>query len=189
MILVVDNYDSFTYNLVQMIGEITPDIEVHRNDKITVEQIGHMKPDRIIISPGPGRPEQAGITIDLIRTHGEAIPILGVCLGHQAIAVAYGGEVVSAGEIVHGKPSRISHKNSGIFQNAPNPFDATRYHSLLVEKDTLPESLTITAETEDGLIMGIRHKMHPVTGVQFHPESILTQHGIILIRNFMAGKL
>ncbi len=185
MILVLDNYDSFTYNLVQMIGEITPEIEVHRNDKITVKRIREMHPDRIIISPGPGRPENAGITISLIQALGETIPILGVCLGHQSIAMAYGGNIVSAPEIIHGKPAQIYHSNIGIFQNVPNPFDATRYHSLLVERATLPDELTITAETEAGLIMGLRHKSHPVNGVQFHPESILTRDGITLIRNFM----
>lgn len=185
MILVLDNYDSFTYNLVQMIGEITSEIEVHRNDKITVERIRKMHPDRIIISPGPGRPENAGITISLIQALGDIIPILGVCLGHQSIAMAYGGNIVSAPEIIHGKPAQIFHSNIGIFQNVPIPFDAIRYHSLLVERSTLPDELTITAETESGLIMGLRHKSHPVNGVQFHPESILTRDGITLIRNFM----
>lgn len=185
MILVIDNYDSFTYNLVQFLGELGADLQVHRNDTLTVEQIREMNPERIVISPGPCTPNEAGISLDVIRELGPTVPILGVCLGHQAIGQAFGGEVVRAPYLMHGKVSQIEHNGEGIFAGLPNPFTATRYHSLIVRREGLPDQLEVTAETADGLIMGLRHKAHPVVGVQFHPESILTESGKDLLKNFL----
>ncbi len=188
MILVLDNYDSFTYNLVQLFGRIVRDIVVRRNNEVSVEVIEEMRPTGIIISPGPGRPESAGVTIDVIRRLGSAIPVFGVCLGHQAIGAAYGGEVVHAPSLMHGRTSLIRHRRVGIFAGVPDPFVATRYHSLVLSPDRLPAELEITAWTDDGVIMGVRHRTHPVEGVQFHPESILTEQGERLIRNWMEAK-
>lgn len=184
-ILVIDNYDSFTYNLCQYIGEIGPSIEVFRNDRITLGQIEEMNPTHIIISPGPGFPKEAGICIELIRKFGEYIPILGVCLGHQAIGEAFGGRVVHAKELVHGKASVVDiDRECLIFRNLPEKIQVGRYHSLIVQKEGLPECLKVTAVTPDGEIMGLRHKWHPVFGIQFHPESILTPKGKMILRNF-----
>lgn len=188
MILVLDNYDSFTYNLVQLIGRISREIVVRRNNEITTEEIRELRPTGIIISPGPGRPESAGVTIDVIRRLGSAIPVFGVCLGHQAIGAAYGGEVVHAPSLMHGRTSMIRHRGVGIFSGVPDPFVATRYHSLVISPDQLPAELEITAWTDDGVIMGVRHRAHPVEGVQFHPESILTEQGERVIRNWMEAK-
>ncbi|MBC8196635.1 MAG: aminodeoxychorismate/anthranilate synthase component II [Candidatus Marinimicrobia bacterium] len=185
MILIIDNYDSFTYNLVQYIGSINPNLEVIRNDKITLEEIKEKNPTHIVISPGPGKPEDAGISIEIIKEFGEYIPILGICLGHQAITVAYGGSVNRADEIIHGKTSIINHFNSKLFHNIPQQFKATRYHSLVAMKDNFPTELRIIAELKNGLIMGLEHKKFPIYGVQFHPESIITEHGIQLIENFI----
>lgn len=186
MILVIDNYDSFTFNLVQYLGELGAEIRVCRNDQITVDEVRAMHPERIIISPGPGTPKGAGISLELIRELGQEIPILGVCLGHQAIGEAFGGKVGRAPEIVHGKVSPIRHDGQGLFASLPAPMKATRYHSLIVDRESLPEDLVVTAETEDGLIMGLRHRRYPVVGVQFHPESILTEGGKRLLQNFLA---
>ena len=185
MLLMIDNHDSFTYNLVQYLGELGVEVRVYRNDKITTEQIAGLKPDGIVISPGPGSPENAGISIAAIKALGGKIPILGVCLGHQAIGQAYGGEIIRAERIMHGKTSPIHHDGKTIFNGLPNPFEATRYHSLLVKRDTLPPLLEISAESDQGEIMGVRHKNHPIEGVQFHPESILTHVGKELLRNFL----
>ena len=185
MILIIDNYDSFTYNLVQYIGSINPNLEVIRNDKITLEEIKEKNPTHIVISPGPGKPEDAGISIEIIKEFGEYIPILGICLGHQAITVAYGGSVNRADEIIHGKTSIINHFNSKLFHNIPQQFKAARYHSLVAMKDNFPTELRIIAELKNGLIMGLEHKKFPIYGVQFHPESIITEHGIQLIENFI----
>ncbi len=186
MILFIDNYDSFTYNLVQYVGEINSDVKIYRNDKITVEEIKKLNPDKILISPGPCTPKEAGISVDVIKEFGKnGTPILGVCLGHQSIGEAYGGKVIRAKKIMHGKTSEVTHDNSKLFQGLPETFTATRYHSLIVEKKTLPDCLKITAWTEDGTIMGLEHKDYPVYGVQFHPESILTGHGKKIIRNFV----
>ncbi|MBN2831268.1 MAG: aminodeoxychorismate/anthranilate synthase component II [Candidatus Omnitrophica bacterium] len=185
MILMIDNYDSFTYNLVQYLGALSQRVEVFRNDKITVRDISRLKPEKIIISPGPGRPEGAGIPCRVIKEFSGKIPILGVCLGHQAISYAYGGRIVKAKKLMHGKTSLIYHNNKDIFRNIPNPFEATRYHSLIVEKKSLPASLKITAVTKEKEIMGLRHKDYPVFGVQFHPESILTHPGMDILRNFI----
>ena len=186
MVLVIDNYDSFTYNLVQYIGEFGVKIEVRRNDVITVEEIGRLKPERIVLSPGPGRPEQAGVSIDLVRELGAKIPILGVCLGHQAIASAFGGEIVGAPELLHGKTSAIVHNERGVFEGLPTSFVAGRYHSLMVDGSTMPGELEITATAEkDGTIMGLKHKVRPIYGVQFHPESVLTGEGKNLLQNFL----
>ncbi len=185
MILVIDNYDSFTYNIVQELGELGAELTVYRNDKITVDEIRALKPDRIVISPGPGYPLDAGISLELIRELGSAVPILGICLGHQAIGEAYGGVVVHAPELMHGKTSMIYHGGDTIFGDIPDPFEATRYHSLIVEEESLPDCLMITARTASGEIMGFRHKRHPVIGVQFHPESILTTYGMKMLGNFM----
>ncbi len=185
MILLIDNYDSFTYNLAQYLGQLGETLEVHRNDKITLEDIAAKKPDRIVISPGPGVPEKAGIIVDVIRQFGGKIPLLGVCLGHQAIGYAFGGKVIRAPEIMHGKTSRIHHDQKTIFSELPQDFVATRYHSLIVEKKSLPEGLEISAET-DGLIMGLRHPKMGIEGVQFHPESVLTEVGMQMLRNFLA---
>jgi len=185
MLLIIDNYDSFTYNLVQYFGELGAEMSVFRNDAITVEEIKAMKPGHICISPGPCTPNEAGISLDLIRELGPATPILGVCLGHQSIGQAYGGEVVRADRLMHGKTSPIHHSGGSVFAGMPEPFEATRYHSLIVRRDTLPDCLEITAWTDDGEIMGLMHKRHPVHGVQFHPESILTQDGRRLLENFL----
>ena len=187
-ILLLDNYDSFTYNLAQYLGELGHAPTVHRNDEITLDAVGALAPDRIVISPGPGRPEDAGISVDVIRRYGPRIPVLGVCLGHQAIGQAYGGKVVRAPVLMHGKLSKIVNKGQGVFKGLPKRFEVTRYHSLIVERVSLPDSLTVTAETaalEGGLIMGLQHRTHPVHGVQFHPESIASEHGHALLANFL----
>ena len=185
MILIIDNYDSFTYNLVQYIGTLNPDLEVHRNDKITLDEIRKMNPQRIVISPGPGKPEDAGLSIDVVKEFGESTPIFGICLGHQAITVGFGGKVDRANEIVHGKTSRITHSGSKIFCDIPETFEATRYHSLVAMEDSFPSELKITARTDNGLIMALEHKKYPVYGVQFHPESIVTEHGMDMVKNFL----
>jgi anthranilate synthase/aminodeoxychorismate synthase-like glutamine amidotransferase len=185
MLLVIDNYDSFTYNLVQYFGELGADPQVKRNDAITPDEVEKMKPQKIVISPGPGRPEEAGISIELIRKFGWKIPILGVCLGHQCMGEVYGGKVVRAGRLMHGKTSPIQHDGKGVFQGLPNPFEATRYHSLIVEKNSVPSCLEVCAETAEGEIMGLRHREYPVHGVQFHPESILSKEGKDLLANFL----
>jgi anthranilate synthase/aminodeoxychorismate synthase-like glutamine amidotransferase len=184
MILMIDNYDSFTWNLVQYLGELGAEVRVVRNDEIAVADIAAMKPEGIVISPGPCTPDQAGISLATIRGFADKVPILGVCLGHQAIGQAFGGEVVHAARVVHGKTSMISHDGRGVFRGLPSPFAATRYHSLAVRRSTLPACLEVTAEAEDGEIMGVRHRELPVEGVQFHPESFLTEHGHALLRNF-----
>lgn len=186
MILLIDNYDSFTYNLYQIIAKLRPDVKVVRNDKITLEEIEALKPEGIILSPGPGRPEEAGICMELIKKFAPTIPILGVCLGHQAMGAVFGGKVIGAGEIVHGKPSSIFHNRKGFYKSMPLPFEAGRYHSLIVEKESLPSELMIEAETDDGLIMAMRHIKYPCFGVQFHPESILTPQGEKLITEFLS---
>ena len=186
MLLLLDNYDSFTYNLYQYLCELGQEVEVHRNDKITLEEIARMAPERIVISPGPCTPREAGISVQVIQRFGPSTPILGVCLGHQCIGEAYGGIVEGAGEIMHGKISQIHHKNTGVFHGLPDPFEAIRYHSLIVLRENLPECLEITAWTDRGLIMGLRHKEYPVEGVQFHPESIMTEVGKDLLGNFLA---
>ena len=185
MLLVIDNYDSFTYNLVQYLGELGQDLRVVRNDAITVDEIVAMKPERIVISPGPCTPKQAGISVETIKRLAGHIPILGVCLGHQSIGEAFGGDVVRASRLMHGKTSMIRHDQRTIFRDLPNPFEATRYHSLIVRRETLPACLEITAETDEGEIMGLRHRTLTVEGVQFHPESILTRPGKHLLRNFL----
>jgi anthranilate synthase/aminodeoxychorismate synthase-like glutamine amidotransferase len=186
VILLLDNYDSFTYNLAQYLGELGCDVEVHRNDKISVEEIARRRPDGIVISPGPCTPQDAGICIELIRRLAGKFPILGVCLGHQAIGAAFGGKIIRAPELFHGKTSSIKHDSKGVFRELADPFTATRYHSLIVERKSLPRELTITAETDDGIIMGIRHRRHKLEGVQFHPESVLTQSGKQLLKNFLS---
>lgn len=192
MIVVIDNYDSFTYNLVQYLGElaaefpVASDIKVFRNDKITIEEIRDLQPDVVVISPGPGRPEDAGISLDLIQQLGPSLPILGVCLGHQSIGQVFGGKIISAPELMHGKTSQVTHTNVGVFQGLENPMTATRYHSLVIDRATCPEVLEITAWVEDGTIMGVRHRNYPhIQGVQFHPESVLTSSGKQLLRNFL----
>lgn len=185
MILMIDNYDSFTFNLVQYLGELGEEIKVVRNDKITCEQIEELAPKNIIISPGPCTPNEAGISLQVIEKFAGKIPILGVCLGHQSIGQSFGGKVIRAGRLMHGKTSPIHHDGKTIFQGLPSPFTATRYHSLIVEKESLPDCLEISAETAEGEIMGLRHKHYPVEGVQFHPESILTEHGRVMLRNFL----
>ena len=192
MILVIDNYDSFTYNLVQYLGElavdfpVANDLQVVRNDKITVDEIRVLNPDAVVISPGPGRPDDAGVSLNAIAQLGDKLPILGVCLGHQSIGQVFGGKIVSAPELMHGKTSLVSHTGIGIFQGLENPFTATRYHSLVIERETCPEVLEITAWVEDGTIMGVRHRQYPhIQGVQFHPESVLTALGKELLRNFL----
>lgn len=194
MILVIDNYDSFTYNLVQYLGEIgltnpiAKDILVYRNDKITLEKIRELKPDGIVISPGPGTPNDAGISLELIKNLGQEFPILGVCLGHQSIGQVFGGTIVRAPVLMHGKTSEIYHNNKGVFKDLPSPFTATRYHSLVIEKETIPDSLEVTAYVEDGTIMGVQHKIYShIQGVQFHPESILTNVGKNLLNNFISS--
>ena len=185
MILMIDNYDSFTYNLVQYLGELGEELAVVRNDQITLQKVRSLKPTAIVISPGPGSPSDAGMSNELIRTFGETTPILGVCLGHQCIGEVYGGQVVRAKRLMHGKTSQILHDGAWLFRNLPNPFEATRYHSLIVRREGLPRSLSVTAWTKEGEIMGLRHKRFPVYGVQFHPESILTKAGKDLLRNFL----
>jgi anthranilate synthase/aminodeoxychorismate synthase-like glutamine amidotransferase len=185
MLLVIDNYDSFTYNLVQYFGELGADMVVKRNDEITLDEIRSLHPERIVISPGPCTPNEAGISCDVIRQFGEGTPILGVCLGHQCMGQVFGGDVVRAGRLMHGKTSPIIHNGEGVFAGLPNPFEATRYHSLLVKRDTFPAALEITAETAEKEIMGLRHRTLPIHGVQFHPESILTVEGKRLLKNFL----
>ena len=185
MILLIDNYDSFTYNIYQYLSELGADVEVVRNDKITLDDVEAMAPKGIVISPGPCTPKEAGISGDVVLRYGEKLPILGVCLGHQTIGFVYGGTVDAAEVIMHGKTSMIHHDGKGIYQGLPNPFEAIRYHSLIVEPEDLPDSLEITAWTEEGVIMGVRHKQLPVEGVQFHPESILTKVGHDLLRNYL----
>jgi len=185
MLLMIDNYDSFTYNLVQYLGELGEEIRVYRNDKITVDEVRRLKPERIVISPGPCTPKEAGISIPLIQSLAGSIPILGVCLGHQSIGAAFGGDVVRAARLMHGKTSMIHHDGKTIFAGLPNPFEATRYHSLIVKRETLPACLEISAETSEGEIMGLRHREFVVEGVQFHPESILTSAGKQLLANFL----
>lgn len=186
MLLVIDNYDSFTYNLVQYLGELGAEMEIYRNDEITVDEIADKSPEQILISPGPGTPDGAGITLETIDRFAGSIPILGVCLGHQAIGQAFGGKVVRAPEPIHGKPSRVCHDNKGIFRGLPQDFEAGRYHSLVVERDSIPACLEISAETADGIVMGLRHKSLDIEGVQFHPESILTPSGKQMLANFIS---
>lgn len=185
MILVIDNYDSFTYNLVQYLGELGQEVKVYRNDEITVSGIEELAPDHILISPGPCTPNEAGISLETIANFKGKIPIFGVCLGHQAIGQAFGGNVIRAERLMHGKTSPIHHHGTSVFEGLPSPFTATRYHSLLVERDSLPDCLEITAETEEGEIMGLRHKEYTIEGVQFHPESIITDYGHQILRNFL----
>ncbi|GAP95598.1 anthranilate synthase component II [Leptolyngbya sp. NIES-2104] len=192
MILVIDNYDSFTYNLVQYLGElgeefaIASDVQVYRNDQITLDQVRELKPDAIVISPGPGRPEDAGVSMELIRQLGVSTPILGVCLGHQSIGQVFGGDIVSAPELMHGKTSPVNHTNMGVFEGLDNPMTATRYHSLVIDRESCPAVLEITAWVDDQTIMGVRHREYPhIQGVQFHPESVLTASGKQLLRNFL----
>lgn len=189
MILMIDNYDSFTYNLVQYFGELGADLKVYRNDALTLPQIKRMRPERIVISPGPGGPEDAGISVDLIREFAGKIPILGVCLGHQCMGYAYGGQIIRAKKLMHGKTSMIEHDRKDLFKGIENPFEATRYHSLVIERATMPSCLKITAwTTDDKEIMGVRHKEFPLWGVQFHPESILTKAGKDILKNFLTLK-
>ena len=188
MLLLLDNYDSFTYNLYQYLSELGAEVAVRRNDQVTLDEIEAMQPDSIVISPGPCTPNEAGLSCQVIETFGPRIPLLGVCLGHQAIGQVYGGYVIRAPEPMHGKTSLIHHQGRGVLRNLPQPFEAIRYHSLIVERSTLPDELEITAETADGLIMGLRHRTHPVEGVQFHPESIMTSVGKDLLRNFLTSR-
>ncbi len=185
MILMIDNYDSFTYNLVHYLAELGEEVVVHRNDKIELEDIGELNPDMMVVSPGPCTPKEAGISVDAIKEFAGRMPILGVCLGHQSLAYAYGAKIVRADRLLHGKTSEIHHDGKGIYKNIPDPFEATRYHSLLINKKSLPDVFEITAWTDEGEIMGIRHKEHLIEGVQFHPESILTKHGKELLNNFI----
>ncbi|EJW18885.1 aminodeoxychorismate/anthranilate synthase component II [Paenibacillus alvei] len=189
MILVIDNYDSFTYNLVQYLGELGEEIQVYRNDEIDIQGIEKLQPDHLLLSPGPCTPNEAGITLDVIVHFKGKIPIFGVCLGHQAIGQAFGGKVVRAQRLMHGKTSPIYHEQQSVFEGLPSPFTATRYHSLLVERGSLPDCLEITATTEEGEIMGLRHKEYPIEGVQFHPESIITDHGHQMLRNFLKKRV
>jgi anthranilate synthase/aminodeoxychorismate synthase-like glutamine amidotransferase len=186
VVLVIDNYDSFTYNLVQYLGEMKVELEVRRNDQITLEQIAALKPERILISPGPCSPRESGLSNDIIRAFGPKVPLFGVCLGHQCIGYTFGAEVIVNYRIMHGKTSPIRHNGRDLFAGMPNPFAATRYHSLVIKRETLPACLEVTAETEEGEIMGVRHREHPIRGVQFHPESILTESGRQILRNFLA---
>ncbi|MEW5744431.1 MAG: aminodeoxychorismate/anthranilate synthase component II [Nitrospirota bacterium] len=185
MLLMIDNYDSFTYNIVQYLGELGEEVRVFRNDKITIAEIERLGPERIVVSPGPCTPKEAGVSIEVITHFAGRVPLLGVCLGHQSIGAAFGGEIIRAPYLMHGKISRVHHDNRTIFTGLPNPFDATRYHSLVIRRESLPDCLEITAWTEDGVIMGVRHKTHIVEGVQFHPESILTTAGRDLLKNFL----
>lgn len=185
MLLVIDNYDSFTYNIVQYLGEMGVDLQVHRNDQISIEKIRELKPERILISPGPCSPSESGISNEIIQTFGADYPVLGVCLGHQCIGHTFGAEVVVNYRMMHGKTSLIKHDGKDLFRDMPNPFAATRYHSLVIKRDSLPDCLEVTAETEEGEIMGVRHKTLPIWGVQFHPESILTDSGRTILKNFL----
>jgi anthranilate synthase component 2 len=187
MLLMLDNYDSFTYNLVQYFGELGQDVHVYRNDEISLKQIHALKPAKIVISPGPCTPNEAGISLALIHEFAGKIPLLGVCLGHQSIGQAFGGKIIKAKTLMHGKTSLIHHTSKGVFKDLPNPYTATRYHSLVIERETIPDCLEITAWTDDGEIMGVKHKTLAVEGVQFHPESILTEHGHDLLNNFLKG--
>jgi anthranilate synthase/aminodeoxychorismate synthase-like glutamine amidotransferase len=186
VILMIDNYDSFTYNLVQYLGQLGGAVVVHRNDRISIDEIRELKPDAIVLSPGPRTPKEAGISVEVIRQFGTTIPIMGVCLGHQAIGYAFGAEVIRAQRIMHGKTSKINNDGRTIFKGLPNPFVAGRYHSLILDRNSLPDCLEISAETEEGEIMGIRHKEYPLEGVQFHPESVLTPNGKRILKNFLA---
>jgi len=188
MFLVIDNYDSFTYNIVQYLGELRAEVRVMRNDQITLEQIHALEPERILISPGPCSPREAGLSNEIIRTFGPHLPLLGVCLGHQCIGHTFGGKVIVNYRMMHGKTSPIRHDGKDLFAGMANPFAATRYHSLVIERSTIPECLTITAETEEGEIMGVKHKQYPIWGVQFHPESILTENGRQILQNFLTLK-
>ena len=185
MLLMIDNYDSFTYNIVQYFGELGEDVRTVRNDEITLEQIEAMRPDRICISPGPKAPRDAGLSLDILREFKGKLPILGVCLGHQAIGEAFGGKVIRAKQVMHGKTSHIAHTGEGVFKDLPTPFTVIRYHSLAIERSSLPDCLEVTAWTDDGEIMGVRHKEYDIEGVQFHPESILSEHGHTLLKNFL----
>ena len=185
MLLMIDNYDSFTFNVVQYLAELGADVRVVRNDEISVADIEALKPERIVISPGPCTPNEAGISLDVIRAYAGRLPILGICLGHQSIGQAFGGKVVQHHEIVHGKMGAVHHKNGGVFNGLPSPFNATRYHSLVVDQNSIPECLEVTAWLEDGTVMGLRHKTLPIEGVQFHPESIASEHGHALLKNFV----
>ncbi|MEY3121978.1 MAG: hypothetical protein RI993_803 [Pseudomonadota bacterium] len=185
MLLMIDNYDSFTYNLVQYFGELGEEVKVVRNDEITLEQVSQLMPACVVISPGPCTPDEAGISLQLIQHYGGSLPLLGVCLGHQSIGQAFGGRIIRAKQVMHGKVSPIFHENSGVFRGLPNPFMATRYHSLIIERESLPDCLEITAWTETGEIMGIRHRTLAIEGVQFHPESVLSEHGHQLLKNFL----
>ncbi len=185
MLLIIDNYDSFTYNLYQYLGELGANMKVFRNDKITVEEIAELKPEKLLISPGPCTPDKAGISCEAIKFFAGKIPVLGVCLGHQCVGQVFGGKIIRARRLMHGKTSPIHHDNKGVFAGLPNPFEATRYHSLIIEKESCPDCLQITAHADDDEIMGVRHKELPVFGVQFHPESILTTHGKNLLNNFL----
>ncbi|MBI3910508.1 MAG: aminodeoxychorismate/anthranilate synthase component II [Armatimonadetes bacterium] len=187
MIVVIDNYDSFTYNLVQYLGEMGQEMRIFRNDQITVAEVAVLRPDRLIISPGPCTPKEAGVSVPLIRTLAGKVPILGVCLGHQSIGAAFGARIVRAPRLMHGKTSLIHHDGQSVYRGLPNPFEATRYHSLVIDPETLPEELVVTAQTDMGEIMGVRHRRYALEGVQFHPESVLTQCGKDLLRNFVAG--
>ena len=188
MVLVIDNYDSFTYNLVQYLGEMNVVMQVHRNDQITLDQIRVLKPERILVSPGPCSPRESGLSNDIIRAFGQQTPIFGVCLGHQCIGHVFGGNVIVNYRMMHGKTSKIKHNGKDLFEGMPNPFAATRYHSLVIERDTVPDCLEITAETDEDEIMGVRHKQYPIWGVQFHPESILTENGRTILKNFLKLK-
>ncbi|MDB5078826.1 MAG: glutamine amidotransferase of anthranilate synthase [Chloroflexi bacterium] len=188
MLLMIDNYDSFTYNLVQYFGELGQEVLVRRNDKITLEEIKTLNPERIVISPGPGIPSEAGVSEAVIREFGPALPVLGVCLGHQAMGEVFGGTVVRAPELMHGKVSQIQHNQAGLFEGLPQDFQATRYHSLVVRREDFPDSLEVTAWTQSGLIMGLKHRQYPIHGVQFHPEAILTEYGKDLLKNFIKIK-
>ena len=185
MLLMIDNFESFTYNLVQYFGELGEEVEVHRNDEISVDDIARMKPARIVVSPGPCTPNEAGVSVPAINAFAGKIPILGVCLGHQSIGQAFGGKIIHAKQLMHGKTSMIQHENKGVFRGLPHPFSATRYHSLVIERASIPDCLAVTAWADDGEIMGVRHKTLAVEGVQFHPESILTEHGHQMLKNFL----
>jgi len=187
MLLMIDNYDSFTYNLVQYLGELGADVRVVRNDALTLDDVGAMKPERIVVSPGPCTPTEAGISVPLIQRFAGEVPILGVCLGHQSIGQAFGGTIVRAHRVMHGKLSPVTHEGAGLFAGLPSPFQATRYHSLAIDEATMPKALAVTARSDDGEIMGVRHRELPVFGVQFHPEAILTEHGKRLLENFLDG--
>ncbi len=188
MLLMIDNYDSFVYNLVQYLGELGEEISVHRNDRITAAGALDLKPDRVVISPGPRTPREAGVSKEIIAAFAGKVPILGVCLGHQCVGEVFGAEVTRAERLMHGKTSMIRHNGKGLFEGIPNPFEATRYHSLIVKRDSLPACLEITADTEEGEIMGLRHRAYPIWGVQFHPESIMTMEGMRLLKNFLGRK-